>query len=174
MASTYIVQATQVICNNSAAVKSLIAIFNTAASGKILRVYKVWVENNQTTAVTGGNMVINLSRITAASGGITLTPVTFDTTNTVLGTVAAGTGMTVTTSDVFRRQYWSNDEPSLNNATVDEFQMFHTWSSLWDVGYGDANIEPIVCREGQGVSVQNTGTTFTTQYVDVFIEFTVT
>lgn len=173
MASTYIAQATQVICNNSAAAKSLLALFNPAASGKIAKVYKIWLENNQTTAVTGGNMVLEIRRITANTQNVAITPSSMDTTATGLGTVRCGSADTVTTSDLFRRISWANDEPSLGGATMDEFQQFIAIATLWDAGYQDSNIEPIVCREGEGISIQNTGTTFTTQYVDIFIEFTI-
>jgi hypothetical protein len=170
MASTY-----TVIANNAyfGTNKSMIALFNTAGSGKILRVYRVWVENNQVTPGTGIAVVLELRRITAASAGTTLVPVSYDSTATALGTVTAGTGMTVTVSDLFKRIPYSTDEPTINTGSIDEFQQFQQYSSLHYIGLNDSRIEPIVCREGEGVTIRNITTT-TVMSADFFIEFTVT
>lgn len=171
MASTYIVKGDSIQFNTN---KSLLALFNTAASGKILRVYRVWLANNQVSTVASGGMaVIQLLRITAASAGTPIVPKAFDTTATALGTVVAGTNMTVTDSSIFRRISWSYDEPTVQTGTNDEFETFQFWSILWDTGYNDSNVEPLVLREGEGVSIKNT-TTLTANFIDCFIEFTVT
>lgn len=170
MASTYTVIAKNAYFDTN---KSMIALFNTASSGKILRVYRVWVANNQITAGTGIAIVLELRRITAASSGTTLIPVSHDSTATSLGTVTAGTGMTVTTSDLFKRIPYSTDEPTFNTGSIDEIEQFQQYPSLHYTGLNASAVEPIVCREGQGVSIQNITTT-TVMSADFFIEFTVT
>jgi hypothetical protein len=171
MASTYIVK-TQATA--FAASKHMLTVFNPSGSGKIVRVYRVWCENNQIgPAVTGVTAILKLYRCTAASAGVTLTPVTYDSTNTALGTVTAGTGMTVTASSLFRNYFISNDEPTSLTGTNDEWQQFNSICEVWNSNSLDASIDPIVCREGQGVTLQNSTST-TVGNIDVFFEFTVT
>lgn len=160
--------------------QSLLALWNGAGSGVILRVYRAWVENaSQDAAITGTQGVLNLSRITAStSSNWTLTPLKCDTNNTTLpAQVTAGCKFTVTTSDVFRRMLWSNDEPAQQTMDIDNVEVIGGIAYLFDTGYNDANTQPIVCREGQGVSIQAvSGFTATAPanagYVDMFIEFT--
>jgi hypothetical protein len=158
--------------------QSILCVFNGSGSGKILKVYRVWLENCQVTALTGGNNILTLSRITAATASNwTIAPVSLDTTNTSLpAQVIAGAKFTVTTSDIFRRMMWSNDEPTIATGTIDEFQLFAPYTCMIDNSYTDANVIPIVCREGQGVSIQNVGFSATAPanagLVDCFIEFT--
>lgn len=155
-----------------AANKSMIGLYNGTGSGQILRVYRIWILNNQTVAVTGTITNLEIRRCTALSGGTSLTPIKHDSNNTAIpGQVIASTGGSPTLTDLFRRALWSTDEPSANaTATIDELQTLIPLGCIWDVGYGDATVEPIVCREGQGVSLQSLGAT--TGVADVFIEFT--
>lgn len=169
MANTYTIAATGV---SFAANKSMIGLFNGSGSGQIFRVYRIWILNNQTTAVTGVLTNLELRRITAGSGGNAITPVKHDSTNPSFPAQAiVGSAMTVTTSDLFRRVVWSTDEPVANaTATIDELQTIPALSTIWDAGYADANIEPIVIREGYGLSVQNIGATV--GVADLFFEVT--
>lgn len=170
MASTYIVKSTAVAF---ASAKYMLDVFNPAASGKIVRVYRVWVENNQIgPAVTGVTAILKLFRTTAASSGITLTPVPLNSSNTALGTVSAGHGRTVTATSLFRNYFISNDEPTILTGSCDEWQQFTQITELWNSGSRNTAIEPIVCREGQGVAIQNSTAT-TVGNIDVFVEFTV-
>jgi hypothetical protein len=65
---------------------------------------------------------------------------------------------------------WSNDEPAASSATSDEFETLVPLNCVWD-STGDANIEPIVLREGEGISVHHSGST-TVGLCDVFVEYT--
>jgi hypothetical protein len=80
--------------------------------------------------------------------------------------------MTVTTSDLFGRVLWVSDEAVASATTTDKdaMQLISPLNVVWDTGYNDSNIEPIVCREGQGVSLQNI--TSTVGQADVFMEVT--
>lgn len=160
---------------------SMLALFNGAGSGVILRVYRCWVENSsQDTAFTGTQGLLSFNRITAATASNwTIPPIPLDSSNTALpAQVICGSKFTVTTSDLFRRVPWSTDEPTIVGGTIDELQTMNSFMYLWDTGYNDANIEPLVCREGQGVSVQNISFTATAPanagYLDAYIEFTST
>lgn len=171
MASTYIARSSAVAFASG---KYMLDVFNPAASGKILRVYRVWVENNQQgPAVTGVTAILKLHRITGASAGVTIVPISYDTTNVALGTVTAGSGRTIAASSLFRNYFISNDEPTINTGSTDEWQQFKTITELWNSCTNNTAIDPIVCREGQGVAVLNSTAT-TVGNIDVFIEFTVT
>jgi hypothetical protein len=153
--------------------KSMCALFNGSGSGRVLRVYRVWVLNNQTAAVTGVLTTWTLRRTTAHSGGTSITPTKHDTNSTNLAAqILAGTGNTVTlSSDVALRAWvWSNDEPAASTGTSDEFETLIPLNCVWD-STGDSNIEPIVLREGQGISVHHAGSS-AVGLCDVFVEFT--
>lgn len=158
---------------------SMLALFNGVGSGKVLRVYRVWVTNtNQDVAITGARALIGLNRITAATASNwTVPPIPYNTAAAAVpAQVTSGAKFTVTTTDLFRRMAWSTEEPVLTSALVESQQLKKELMTLWDVGFADANVEPIVCREGFGVSVQNIGHSATAPanagYLDLFIEFT--
>lgn len=153
--------------------KSMCALFNGSGSGRVLRVYRVWVLNNQTAGVTGVLTTWTLRKTSAHSGGTSITPTKHDTNSATLAAqILAGTGNTVTlTGDVALRAWvWSNDEPAASSGTSDEFECLVPLNCVWD-STGDSNIEPIVLREGQGISVHHSGSS-AVGLCDVFVEFT--
>jgi hypothetical protein len=139
----------------------------------VLRVYRVWLLNNQVSAVTGVLTTLALRRTSAQSGGTSITPTKHDTASTSLpAQVLSATGATVTnTGDVqLRTIVWSNDEPVAGGASSDELECLAPLNCIWD-STGDSNIEPIVLREGQGATLHHSGTT-AVGLCDVFFEFT--
>jgi len=170
MAQTYTAAAIGVAFGNN---KSMLGIFNGSGSGRIIRVFRVWVLNNQTAGVTGVLTTWELKRSSAQSAGTAITPTKHDTNSESMpAQVAVATGATVTqTSDVaLRRFMWSNDEPAASSATSDELECLVPLNCVWD-STGDSNIEPIVLREGQGLDVRHSGST-TVGICDVFVEYT--
>ncbi len=169
MASTYTATSMDTVF---AANKSMISVFNEVGSTDVVRVYRIWAFNNQVTAVTGVLTNLEIRRLTASTGGTTITPVKHDTTNATLSTVTCATNSTVTSTDLFRRVVWSTDEPAANaTITLDEFQVLMPIATLWSQGYGDTSVSPITLRAGDGVAVINTGAS--SGQADFFIEFTV-
>lgn len=172
MAATFTAAAIGVAFANG---KSMISLMNNSGSSVVLRVYRVWLLNNQTTAVTGVLTTFAMRRISAVSGGTTVTPVKHDTTSTNLpAQVVANTGATATnTADTQLRTWmWSNDEPAASSATNDEFENIIPLMCVWD-STGDSNIEPLTLRAGEGVTITHTGTS-AVGVCDLFIEFTST
>jgi hypothetical protein len=170
MAQTYTAAAIGVAFGNN---KSMLGIFNGSGSGRILRIFRVWVLNNQTAGVTGVLTTWELKRSSAQSAGTAITPTKHDTNSESMpAQVAIATGATVTqTSDVALRAWvWSNDEPAASSATSDELECLVPLNCVWD-STGDSNIEPIVLREGQGLDVRHSGST-TVGICDVFVEYT--
>lgn len=171
MAQTYTAGFLAIAFGNN---KSMAAIFNGSGSGRIVRVKRIWVLNNQTAAVTGVLTTWALKRSNAQSAGTAVTPTKHDTASEAMpAQVAIATGATVTqTSDVAYRQWvWSNDEPAASSGTSDEFECLIPLNCVFDATTGDADIEPIVLREGQGLDVRHTGSS-TVGVCDIFIEFT--
>lgn len=170
MAQTYTVAAIGATFGNN---KSMLGVFNGSGSGRVVRVYRVWVLNNQTAGVTGVLTTWTLRKSSAQSAGTAITPTKHDTTSeTAPAQVLFATGGTVTlTSEVeFRRWVWSNDEPAASSGTSDEFETLIPLNCVWD-STGDSNIEPIVLREGQGISVHHSGSS-AVGVADIFVEYT--
>lgn len=153
--------------------ESMLGLFNGVGSGRIIRVYRVWVLNNQTAGVTGVLTTWTMRRSSAQTGGTAITPTKHDSNSeTAPAQVVAATGGTVTlTGDVALRAWvWSNDEPAASTASSDEFECLIPLNCVWD-STGDANIEPLVLREGQGVSIHHSGSS-AVGLADVFLEYT--
>jgi hypothetical protein len=170
MAQTYTVGAVGATFGNN---KSMLGIFNGVGSGRIVRVYRVWVLNNQTAGVTGVLTTWTMRRSSAQTGGTAITPTKHDTASeTAPAQCLFATGPTATlTADVALRAWvWSNDEPAVSSATSDEFETLVPLNCVWD-STGDANIEPLVLREGQGVSIHHAGSS-AVGLCDVFVEYT--
>lgn len=149
--------------------KSMIAVVNLASSGVVARVYRIWAVNTQTGAVSNGpvNPVI-ISRVTTAqttAAGITgtgITPVAHDTTNTsITNKVAcytnATSNMSAVASTTYRRVFLTVDEPATTVLSPDEFWCFPLISEIFNTGYKDSNVEPIVLRPGEGLEVRQPG-----------------
>lgn len=170
MAQTYTAAGIGVAFGNN---KSMLGIFNGSGSGRVVRVYRVWVLNNQTAAVTGVLTTWTLRKTSAQSAGTAITPTKHDTASeTAPAQVLFASGATITaTAEVpFRAWVWSNDEPAASTGSSDEFETLIPKNCVWD-STGDANIEPIVLREGQGITVQHSGSS-AVGIADIFVEYT--
>lgn len=166
-----------------AAAKCMLGVFNGVGSGVILRVYRAWLLNNQTVAVTGLNNRMRIDRLTTGSGGIDVLPIRHDTNTSLLpSAVVCATNLSFTTEVTYRRFLWSSDEPiSTGASTIDELQINAGFTKVIDHwwSFGNSTVQPYVLREGYGLGIicENaySGGTITTAVgsVDVFIEFTV-
>lgn len=152
--------------------RCMIGIFNGVGSGKVIKIYRIAALNNQTVAVTGVNAILKIVRISTGSGGLYLSPSKHDSTNPVVpAQIVCSTNMSYTTSATLRNCFWSNDEPLQTTiGTCDEWQTIPKVQNLWESSYIDTAVQPIVCREGQGVALINTTNT-AVGIGDFFIEF---
>lgn len=168
MAQTYTLSATGITL---AANKCILGVFNGSGSGRIIRVYRVWAANNQVTAVTGVVGTIELRRTSTGSGGTAINPVKHDSNNENFpAQIVASSAQSVTTSSLFLRTFWSSDEPAAVTISLDEIMTIPAFTKIWDVSYSDTNIQPIVCRENEGLALMNI--TSTVGIADVFMELT--
>lgn len=171
MAQTYTAAFLAVAFGNN---KSMAAIFNGTGSGRVIRVKRIWVLNNQTAAVTGVLTTWAIRRSTAQSAGTAVTPVKHDTASeTAPAQVLVATGGTVTSAaaDTVRTFVWSNDEPAASTGTSDELECLVPLNVVWDSATGDADLEALVLRENQGLDVRHTGSS-AVGVCDIFVEYT--
>jgi len=153
--------------------KSLLTIFNGSGSGRVIRVKRVWQLNNQTAGVTGVITTMELRRISASTGGTAQSVVKMDTSSENLPaqvTVATGPTDSLTSDPAMMRYMWSNDEPAASTLSSDETETIPALALVFDV-VGDADLEPLTLRTGEGLSVRHTGST-AVGICDVIIEFT--
>lgn len=127
-----------------------------------------------TTGVQVGSYVYgtNIATGTIVSAIASATSLTLS----IAGLAGATNTLTFIAPDHFRRMPWSVKAPIIQTGTIDTVETFTNWCSLVDVGYPDTDIEPIVLREGFGISISNPTLTSTPPAlagtIDVFIEFT--
>lgn len=154
--------------------RSLLALFNGSGSGRVLRVYRIWVVSTGSSAITGSLMTLDLRTISALStDGTAITPVAHDSNNTALAAqIISYWGSTHTdVSDLFQT-VWSADEVALATASQEEMQMFWPLGLMWESGAIESNVQPIVLREGEGVHVKQTATISTAGSLTLAMEFT--
>jgi len=101
-----------------------------------------------------------------------VTPVKHDSNSSALdANTSCGTGRTVTGTDIFRRFLFVNEEPIVAGTTQANWLTLVPFAEIWNAGYGDTNVEPIVCRAAEGVHLFHSGTS-AVGTADLEIEFT--
>lgn len=152
--------------------KSMLDVFNNSAS-RVLRIYRCYCFNNQWASVTGVIGYLSIVRNTAASSGTTVSPISHDTNNTALdANVTAGFNRTVTVANTFRRTLWHPDEVAVFTIDMDALLTLVPFAEVWNSGYGDGNVEPLLCRSGQAEGYGIYAATMTAGLADLEIEFT--
>jgi len=152
--------------------KDMLNVFNGTSSTRIIRAYRAYWFNNGTAAVTGVITTAQCRRITAASVGTAVTPVKHDTNSSALNAnTTCGTNQTVTGSDIFRRFLFVNEEPVVGGTTQANWLTLIPFAEVWNAGYTDTNVEPIVCRATQGFELFHSGSS-AVGTADLEIEFT--
>ena len=136
--------------------KSMIDLLNAVASTRSVRVYRAYHFNNGVAAVTGVLTEMRCNRTSAASAG----PADSPAYAALNANTTAGTGRTVTVVSLLRSYLYSNDEPAVSGATMDEMELFVPFAEVWNAGYGDTAVEPITLPAGtaQGFEIKQQGT----------------
>lgn len=152
--------------------KSMIALFNETGSGKVCRVYNIFVYNNQTVAVTGVMTKFDIFKTSSSGWGRPLQAVKYDNSSSNLpAKIKIATGTTDTVSSFIRRVIWSNDEPTLTTGGVDEALTNSLFANVFSASANNA-VEPIVLRQGEGISIIHAGTlAASVGLVDLLLEF---
>lgn len=168
MAASFTVLAKDVLFAQN---KAMISVWNADAT-VVVRVYRVWMLNNQINPVTGVLTNVELRKFSAHTGGTALTPTPHDSTVTLPANITAATNASFTATSMYRRVLWSTDEPitTATAMTLDEFETFMPINCIWSQGYADSTVEPITLRQNEGFGVVATGA-FVGQ-ADLMLEFT--
>lgn len=156
-----------------AATKNMAAILNSHATEKI-KIRRVGLLNAQTAAVTGVLCAIELRKYTGAglAAPTAVVPVKHDSTlaaptSATIGHAGTPSGTAVT----LRRIFWSSDEAAISTGTLDEWETIVPLNIIWDAGYYDPSVEPLVLNQNEMISVYNVSGA--AGLLDVWIEFTV-
>lgn len=135
--------------------KSMLGILNGGAN--VLRAYRYCIFNTQTGAVTAALTTMQIRRLTALSAGTAVTPVAHDTNSSALSSVTSVHGGTATGSDIFRRFMWLLEEATTTGVTQANWEVLIPVGIVFFPTGGDTNLEPIVCRNGQGTDIYAAG-----------------
>lgn len=153
--------------------KSMISIVNAAGSPVLIKIRRIWIVNQRTTAVTGVVTDFRFRRNTGHSAGTDLTAniQELDTNNTLNANVTVRTGATIAGAFAahLRRYQASSDEWGPGTADVESAA--HSDQELRPIYDASLNAQPITLRAGQGFDILcNTNTTAGT--FDITLEFT--
>lgn len=168
MEETYTASCTVSFSANS----SLIGVFNGASSTHLIKVYRVICLNNHTSAITGEVTGLELWTTTAQSGGSAATVTKHDSGNSALdGNVSIAHGATVTRDQRLRRWPWYVDDVAIGAYSGAAWEVVPALNIVWDLGYGNRYVDPIVLRPNEGIDIWHLGTT-AVGTVDVAVQFT--
>lgn len=183
MATTYTININAI---SVAASKNMFAISNATGSGKVIRVYRIWLTNPGTAAVTGGIGYFILRRYNANihSGGTAVNYIPHSSALTASAAtpftgISAVSGATAITSpggvpDEITRQVKSFDEIAVGGTTLDELVNVPVMAVIHDSGYGDSTIQPIVLNANQSLLLATEALGTYAGTVDMFVELTIT
>lgn len=131
--------------------KSMLAIQNTGTS--VVRVREIWIINDRTTATTGVAGEFQVNRITSFTGGTALTPVSYDTADSLPSGITAATNATVAgEGSILRRGRWSTDEWGPGTADVESFD--HALQNIEPFWKQTPNGKALTIRQNQGIHVK--------------------
>lgn len=138
------------------ATRSALGIYNGGSN--VLRAYRFVILNTQTGAVTAALTTMQIRRLTALTAGTSVTPVKHDTNSSALDTVTCGgNNSTITATDIFRKFMWLLEEATTTGTTQANWQVLIPVGIVFFPTGGDSNLEPIVCRNGYGCDIYNSG-----------------
>lgn len=142
-----VVSVNTVVGNN----KSMLSLQNTGSS--IIRIREIWIINDRTTAVTGIAGLFEVRRIASFTGGTTLTPVSYDTIDSLPAGVSSATGATVSgESDLLRSGVWSTDE--WGPGTLDVEGLDHALQQTTPFWSQTTGGKALTIRQNQGIHVK--------------------
>ena len=151
MAATWVSQATVAFASG----KSMLGLLNGGA--RVMRAYRFCIFNTQTVAVTAALSIMSIRRLSALSAGTAVTPIAHDTTSAALTSITSVQGGTATATATFRRFMWLLEEATTTGVTQANWEVLIPVGIVFFPTGGDANLEPIVWRNAQGVDIFNVG-----------------
>jgi hypothetical protein len=134
----------------------MLSLLNSGA--RVIRVYRYCIFNTQTGAIAAALSTFSIRRITSHTVATAVTPVKHDTDSAALDTVtcSANTAVIVAT-DTFRKFMWLFEEATTTGVTQANWEVLIPVGIVYFPTGGDANLEPITCRNGYGTDIYNSG-----------------
>lgn len=161
----FIANASNIAIGNN---KSMISITNT--STRVVRLERIYLVNNQTTAITGVISNFDFLRITSHSAGTLITAQPFDTVDSLDAGVTIRTGATVVGEGaVLKRVVYSSDEWGVGASDNESLQNIQ--QQIMPIFQSGLFYKPITLRQNQGFHIKHTINS-TIGNFDFFIEFT--
>lgn len=160
---------------SSTELKSTVDVQQTAAGTRVVRAYRMWHFEGTQRSVSAAFLPMVIGRINSQDANkASLFALPAKSTQLLPDTITTGSGRGPSEVAVLRRYIRSPDE-FLNSETehIDHWEFDVPMAEVWNAGYRDANIQPIVIRPGQGVHIRQDDTASTTTEADYEIEFTV-
>lgn len=134
--------------------KSMLALYSTTAS-YLTRLHGIWVRNVQTTAVTGVNANFELRRATGVTGGTAVTPIAYDTSDSVSGiTCTTGGSIVGEVAALLDRYIWSSDEHGAG--TLDQEGHDKAFQMMFPTFFMFPKLKPLVLRNGECIHLKQT------------------
>ena len=136
-----------------AANKYMLTVFNTTATRKVV-IQRAFVYNWQVAAVVGVLLEYEFRRITARTTGTTITPVAYDTNDTITaGITCDHTTTAVTDSSLLRRGFTSSEETKIGALTLENsLSVNESFPMVYERMNG---CKGVTCRQNQGVTIKN-------------------
>lgn len=146
---TFVVLAPAVTSANN---KSMISLQNAEGSSKKLKLRDIKIISTQNTPVTGLVMEFQLRRATSHSGGTLITPLSFDTADSLSSSLTARTGATITeeSASIFMRWRWSTDEWLQGAVDVESYD--HTMAQLVSAYMTPLKTKPITLNANEALT----------------------
>lgn len=165
---TFMVTAENIQIGNN---KSMISLLNAVGSTVFVKIKTITISNVQTATVVGILAQMRLHKISAHSVGTALTPVSFDSGDSLNVAVTARTGATVTEGVFFKKQLLQTNEISGGGGTGTD-TLVALLETLFPF-FSEANdSKALVLRANEGIHIRQ-ATNSTVGTFDLTIVFTV-
>jgi hypothetical protein len=154
--------------------KYILTIFNTTSTRKVV-IQRAYVYNWQTAAVTSGTLLeYEFRKITARTTGASITPIAYDSTDTLTAGITADSTTTAVTevagaAGLLRRGYGAGEETKVGPLTLENsMSVDDEFAKVYDKALG---CKGITLRQTQGVTIKNiSGTLGTISAVILFTD----
>lgn len=167
--ATFILGSTSIAIGNN---KSMLSLLNADAT-KIVRLREVLIYNSATSAVTGIIGDFQLFRFTGHSGGTSLTPASYDTSDSLDSDITARTGGTISGESASALRRWLMSTDDWGTGTNDVEATDHT-SQNWGLPlykHDSPFQRAITLRQNQGIHLKHVINS-TAGSFDVYFVFT--
>lgn len=164
---TFVVSAQGVLTGNG---KSMISIENGGGSGKVLRLVRAKIFNVTPGTVAGVDIQLDALKFTTSSGGTILTPQSYDTNNTLSGSITCRTNATISgeATNAIDSWYFNGDELATGASTTASNGSL-TGQIL--LPYGGLSQQVPTIRSGEGLHIKCQTNTTVTNF-SLFLVFT--